>query len=294
MINLRTAFLCTLALGVVAPADAKPKDRPPVEDEPLWMSDPEGLKLDIVQRFLERGEPVQALALIAAMRNEGIEDPKLDVLQGIALRDQGMTSEAERLLLTAEKKMGRDVRPHAELCILYGGAARLDDAIASCTRATELDQGSAKSWNNLSYVLLGAGRGEDALDAAQHAVDLDGSQARYKNNLGFALAANGRFDDAFDAFRSVGTVADAWYNVGVAYDHHGRPDDARAAWGKALLAEPAHFGARKALSPDVAIAPEVAPAGVPGATVPTPGAPPILVPDPKLPEDSKSSEGDPR
>ena len=212
------------------------------------MSDPQGLKLDIVRRFLERGETASALSLIAAMRRENVDVPELDLLQGIALRDQGMSGEAERLLLLAQKRLGRSAKPYAELCILYGGESRVEEAIASCTRATELDANDPRSWNNLAYVLLGANQTAEAVVAAQHAVGLDGSQARYKNNLGFALAATQEWDDAFDTFRSVGTEADAWYNLGIAYDHAGRAAEARSSWEHALESEPNYAAAILALS----------------------------------------------
>jgi superkiller protein 3 len=248
--RLGLAVPALLAAGVAFAADKPPKSKslhPQVEEPAPWETHPNELKLDLVRSLISEGDDAEALSMIAAMRQSGLTVPQLDLLQGIALRNQGVDSEAERLLLAAQKKMPRDAGPYRELCLLYADARKLDEAVASCHRATELSPTDAASWNNLGFLYLGLDRSADALAALQRATDIDSSQVRYRNNLGFAQAAAGRYEDALRTFQSTSSEAEARYNLGVAYNRAGRPEDAADNWRQALEADPDCAEARTAL-----------------------------------------------
>ena len=219
----------------------------PVEDPPPWQLRPMDLKLDLVRTFLESHDPERALDFIAALRREGLDDPALDLYQGIALRDRGMTHEAEGMLQSAAKRMGRDARPHAELCVLYADLGAIDDAVAACTRATRIGPDDARAWNNLGFLLLAQGQADAAVEASERALEIDSGNPRFRNNLGFALAAAGRWEDAERTFRANGSEADAWYNLGVAHSRAQEPEQAAALWQRALVIDPNHPAARAAL-----------------------------------------------
>lgn len=228
-----------------------------LEEIAPWATEPDRVKLDIVQRLvLEKQQYATALPLIAAMRKEGLRDPVLDLVQGVAMREQGLKGEAESLLLEARRRMPGDARVHDALCVLYADLQSLDQAIDSCEKATRIDQNRASAWNNLGYLYLVTGRSEDAVEACKHATDLDSGDARYRNNLALALVAVGDQRRALDLFATTGTPADARYNVGAAIERFQGPTDALSWYRDALIEDPEHRPAAEAVA---RIAPEPEP-----------------------------------
>jgi tetratricopeptide (TPR) repeat protein len=242
------ALLGSAAAGCIHPGIRKDQ----IEELPQWRTDPRSVRIALVTELLDTSSgsanTVGALDIVRQMRAEGERDPTLDLLQGKALRIDGVTSESERLLLLARKRMPRDARPSQELCVLYADLNRVDEAIEECRRATELDASNPAAWNNLGFLLLAADRPEEALDATQAAIELDASQARYRNNLGMALAALGRDDQAFRALQTTMSRADAAFMVGIVIERYSGPDPARPWYERALKLDPNHAQARDGLA----------------------------------------------
>ncbi len=241
------ALLALLFPVVVGCATTSGTSKQHVEDLPEWMTDPDGLRFDLIEHFLAEGHTSRALEIIRIMRNEGSDSPNLDLYQGRALRAEGMLEDAERLLESARKRMPRSAAPHVELCVLNADMKRIERAIDFCDRAANLNEKDAKSWNNLGYLLLGVNRVDEAQDALENAVDLDGTSRLYRNNLGLAQAANGEPDRALRTFMSAGSRADANYNVGTAIERYGDQDDAVVWYDRALKYDASHDLASDAL-----------------------------------------------
>lgn len=221
-----------------------------VEDElPGWMTRGEEARLAAAEELIKTGNTIGALDVLRQMRQDGYNGPRVDLFQGMALQKDGVMSEAERMLLAAQKKLPKDGRPSAELCILYADLARLDEAIANCKRATEIDSNSPSAWNNLGFLLLAAERPDEALLAAEHALELDGGQTRFRNNLGMAQAAVGREEIAFRTLQSTMSKADAAFMVGLVVERFTGHDPARVWYEKALAFDPNHSQAREGLGP---------------------------------------------
>jgi Flp pilus assembly protein TadD len=186
------------------------------------MTHGEEVRLEIVADLLESGNTTSALDILRAMRSDGYDGPIVDLYQGMALRMDGVTSEAERLLLQAQKRLRDDPRPSSELCLLFADDRRLEEAIAACDRAAHTSGGStepdAAVFNNLAFLLLSAGRPDEAVHPAERAVELDGGDPTFRNNLGLVQAALGREDAAFRTLQSTMSKADAAYMVGVAVE----------------------------------------------------------------------------
>ena len=213
-----------------------------------WLDDKDGMRLDIVGKLVEMKMSDQALSIISDLRNDGVTKPVLDLYQGRALQFQGMNAEAERLLVTARKRMPGDARPEAALCILYADAENFEQAVVSCDRATHIDKRDAVSWNNYGYLLLfTTERHEDALEALQNAVDLDSTEPRYRNNLGHAQVALGEHDQALRTFMSTNTRADAAYDTGAASERWGKTGQAVEYYERATQLQPNHTMAHDAL-----------------------------------------------
>jgi len=248
---LEIALLTTvsaLLLGTAQAADKKGRDKANVPEMP-WLDDKDGTRIDIVEGLIERRMPGQALAIITDLRNDGVTKPVLDLYQGQALLQQGVASEAERLLVSARKKMPGDSRPSAHLCILYADTELFEQALTSCRRATSMDKKDASAWNNYGFLLLfTADQPEEALEALERAVTLDSSQERYRNNLGHAQVANGDDKNALRTFMSTASRADAAYNVAVAHERFGQNEDAILYYEQAIQSEADHTLAHDALA----------------------------------------------
>ncbi len=223
------AVACAAALSSVGcgrrPVGSNPNDV--IADElPPWMTQGEEVRIGVATKLLESHNTIGALEILRAMREEGYDSPELDLLQGKALRIDGLYGEAERLLLRADDRLRKDSRPSSELCVLYADAGRVPEAIERCREAVGRDDLSAQAWNNLGFLLLAEGDPQGALDSIAHAVELDGTSARFRNNLGLAQATLGRDEAAFRTFKSTLPSGLAAFNVAVALE---RADDIEGA-----------------------------------------------------------------
>jgi Flp pilus assembly protein TadD len=234
-----------------------------LEELPTWRTQGTEVQFAAIRELLKMGSTYAALDIIRKMRADHNDSPELDLLQGQALRMDGVASEAERLLSIAQKRLGRDGRPSAELCILYADLRRIEDAIAACERATDLDPDDAPSWNNLGFLLLSSERADEAVAASEKALQIDATQPRYRNNLGMAQAALGREDLAFRTLKSTMPLGDAAYMVGLARERFSSLDEAEVWMERAIKYDPQHPEARAWLD-----------GRDPSGPLPSPGAPP--------------------
>lgn len=238
---LRAAL--ALCVGSALGCTKRPQSGNPnmeIADElPPWMTRGEEVRLDVARKLLETQNTVGALEILRAMREEGYDTPEMDILQGKALRIDGLYEEAERLLVRADGNLKKkDPRPASELCVLYADAKRVPEAIAQCRAAVTRDDASAQAWNNLGFLLLAEGDPQEALDSVARAVELDGTNPRFRNNLGLAQATLGRDEAAFRTFQSTLPKALAAFNVGVALERADDIDGALAYYERALSINP--------------------------------------------------------
>jgi tetratricopeptide (TPR) repeat protein len=131
---------------------------------------------------------------------------------------------------------------HYMLGLSLWKSGRLDEAAAALQRAAELNDGSIRTFLNLSRVLNAAGSFEAALEAAEAARAIDPQhpqalylQARSLNNLG-------RTDDAVAALEQA-LIFDAEYGhalnlLGLIRIHQGRPESAVESLLLAAKCEP--------------------------------------------------------
>lgn len=268
---MRARKLLTAALLVClsAPALGAKMGDPVVDDLPPWANEPDRVKLDIAQRLVfDKKQYEAAIPLIAAMRQEGVRAPVLDLLQGIAMREQRLFEESERLLAMAQKRMSGDPRVYEALCILYADTNRLDLAIDHCEKATKLDNTQASALNNLGFLYLATGRADDALPHFQRAVEQDGTERRYRNNLGLGHVATGDDKAALAAFSSANQPAEALYTMGSAVERYRNAEDALPYYRDVLNYDPSHGKAIQAI--DRITNPETADGSGVDSTPPTP------------------------
>lgn len=233
----RAPLLLALALGACAPhqpAGAAPK--------------PRAVQLALADALVDSGNPDAALQLLS--RTEAAEGggPDLDLIKARALRDTGLTTEAEARLRALVQAHPRRAEAWEQLGILLLDRHDPQAAVDAFSEATRRAPKNSVYLNNLGFSQLVDGRAADAVQTLTAALALDGGSARVRLNLGFALAAAGQPDAALEVFRATGSAAEAQYRLGVALELWSTSPDAARAYAAALALDPGHAGAAAALA----------------------------------------------
>jgi len=216
-----------------------------VHDEPAWKSK-EGklqIRLDLVSTMVNASQFDEALHMLNALRQEGHNDPRLDLFQGKCMSAQGLYTEAEAFLQKAQAAMKRNPEPWHELGILYADSGNTERAITAFRAAVDADEKRGNDWNNLGFLLFSKKEYVDATIALRTAVSLDPTKERYRSNLAFSLFGEGKQDEAFRVFKSMLSTADAHYNMGVAHELSGDHQLASEQYLLATNANPKHKAA---------------------------------------------------
>jgi len=151
---------------------------------------------------------------------------------------------------TRDYRLVIDVTP-AENAFREGIAAfnagNLEEAARGFEKAVELAPQLMQAHSNLAAAYTGLGRDEDALRELKKAVELAPDSFQIAVQLAATYAQLGRFDEAIAAFEAAlaqehdtsdPAVHDAWINLGTLYFIGQRPQDAIAAYEKALVSKP--------------------------------------------------------
>jgi tetratricopeptide (TPR) repeat protein len=116
------------------------------------------------------------------------------------------------------------------------------EALAACSRATDLKPDKALSWDIKGWPLLRLGRPAEALAAWNRAIELKPDESPTWGNKGYALNALGRHAEALAACdRAIDLQTDdafAWNTKGFALNALGRHTEALSALDRAIKLEP--------------------------------------------------------
>ena len=139
-------------------------------------------------------------------------------------------------------KVPGNARAHYSLGIVLARRGQLDDAMANCQMALELNPNSAEAHYNLGLVLATCRRTDEAIAQYEKALELDPDYAEAHNNLGCALVSCKRVDEAVvhweTAVKLKPDSANAHYNLGNAMAGRGQIDEAITYYQKALEIQP--------------------------------------------------------
>lgn len=234
--NLLLAIPLALSLGCRA------GHRGPVEAPPAWQSDQGRVdaRIDMADALVRGGNAEQALTMVTQMRTEGVRDPRLEVVQARALREIGLSDDAEALLQELVKRHPREAEAHNQLGILCLDDQRVSEAVEHLERARRLSPADAQILNNLGFALLAAQQPTQAIDVLREALRLDGADRQIRNNLGFALVADRREDEALRVFRAGLAEPDARFNLGLGLELRGDEAAAVDAYVQVLRQWPMH------------------------------------------------------
>lgn len=156
-----------------------------------------------------------------------------------------------RLLPDREGRLFRDGPKTRETLRLYARAASAPSAEERLRLLEQLAQAD-DIWPDalvrLGDAHLAAGRLREAEEAYQRAAIRDPEHLLAANNIGVLRLREGRYDEAVAQFRKVCDFApgfaDAWYNLGLAYQGLEADSTAAGAYARAMALDPAHLAAR--------------------------------------------------
>ena len=251
------------------------------EDQTWRGADRVDVQLDLIEAMIQQGAISSALQGITALRAEGMENERLDMLQAKALIAAGQPSDALSILDLSRSKSVERYRlsglAHLDMDAPELAVQAFQRAIRAAKRETESRELAALN-NNLGFALSAMGDYDAAMLVYREALRLDPASARARNNLGFALAAKGDDDEALAAFRlgqlqglpEADREANALYNLGLAQQGRGEVHAAVMSYSKAVQVLPGHRDAQAALNSLVGSAPSPLAPELPSSFSPEP------------------------
>jgi tetratricopeptide (TPR) repeat protein len=145
----------------------------------------------------------------------------------------------------------RDNPKHAEamyrLGVVYAGMKKFPEAIDVWKRYTQATNDSAAGYSNLGFCYELARKPEEAEAAYLKGIRRDPKHVASRVNYGLMLVRRGRTNEGTLQLQAVLTPAEVHYNLGSVYETLGRPEQARAEYGRALELDPALADAQSRL-----------------------------------------------
>ena len=131
---------------------------------------------------------------------------------------------------------------HNNLGLILLREGHLDDAIAHCEQALQINPDFAEAHNNLGIALFQKGELGPAIAQGQEAVALNPNYAEAHNSLGNYLLTKGQLDGAVLEYQQAVEIkpnyAEAHYNLGIALFKKGQVDEAIEQFEKFLEFNP--------------------------------------------------------
>ncbi len=163
-------------------------------------------------------------------------------LLGVIALQVNKPAAAVELIGQAIRANPRSVVYHSNLGSALRRLGRLDEALAACRRALELDASFADGYNNLANVLLDKQLHAETADALRRLLSYRPALTEQRLMLARVLILDGRPAEAVEALEALLRLApgsaDAHVNLGVALRKLGRNDEAIATYRRGLELAP--------------------------------------------------------
>ena len=147
----------------------------------------------------------------------------------------GSTGDSKKSLEYTEElaaKYPRDARAQTLLGFGYSGVQQFDKAVATVTKATEIDPGYAPAYNLLGYAYMPQGKYAEAETAFKKYIELVPNDPNPYDSYAELLMKMGRFDESIVQYRKALSIDPHWSNahVGIASNlmYQGKHDAAAA------------------------------------------------------------------
>ena len=156
---------------------------------------------------LRRGDVAGALARLREGEAAAPSDAALRVREGQVLREQRRLPEARRALESAVTLAPRNASLRVQLGELLREMGQPDEAVTHLQVAVDVEPEKAGGWNTLGMTLGGLQRMAEAEKAFREAYRLDGKNPHHAYNLGLALQRQGRPEEARPYFEKTLALA---------------------------------------------------------------------------------------
>jgi tetratricopeptide (TPR) repeat protein len=152
-----------------------------------------------------------------------------------------------RLWEDVVRKSPGNARAHNNLCFVYAGNGRTDQAIQQCRAALGLIPDYLDARINLGIAYNAKGMYDQAIEHFLIALSMHPDDADAHNNLGIAYVSKGMFDEGIThyqiALRLWPDYAEAYNNLGVAYGSKGMFDQAVRYFNQAIRLKAGYYEA---------------------------------------------------
>jgi type IV pilus biogenesis/stability protein PilW len=166
----------------------------------------------------------------------------LAVLGVLTWRQCGMYTDLETLWRTTIARNPNSSMAYNNLGIIYFNKGRMDEAMACCSKAVEIQPDSANAHFNLGHIFLRQGQLDEAVAHFQRVMEIQPNDAKAHSDLGLALMQKGQTDGAMahclKALEIQPGNADAHNNLGWILLQNGRVDEAISHFQEALKIRP--------------------------------------------------------
>lgn len=197
------------------------------------------------------GRLAEAEAIYRQLLGHSPHHPVALHMLGLIAHQVGNGDAAIELITGAVTARPDYAEAHANLGAVCLGCNRLEQSIASSSKALALDSKYTDARINLALAYLGQGELEQAIPHFERAADERPGSAEAQNGLGFAFLTQGKVEQAIACFRrallSRPDYPEANRNLGDALLQQGQPEAAASCYRAAIAAGPPHAGAHRGL-----------------------------------------------
>lgn len=172
---------------------------------------------------------------------KGKEDPigpETYFAAGQLSETQEATNRAEDYYKKALEMDGMHKGSLFRMGIMTAKQKRYGEAIQYFERYVTATKGDATGYANLGFVYELAGRSDEAETAYRKGIKADPLNAPCRVNFGLMLARHDRINESMLEMQTVLSEAQVHYNIASVFELQGKKDEARAAYRRALSADP--------------------------------------------------------
>ena len=163
------------------------------------------------------------------------------------LEQQNELVRAEQLYQGLARRHPNRYEVYQRLGVIAQKRGNKDESLAHLRRAKDLSPLNTDVLGDLGYAEYLAGNYQQSVDVFRQAQELNPNHPRIQANLAMALVASGDSSTAHRLFRQNSSDADAYTSMGFALIQHGKMEEGRRAFEKAVQMDPHQERAAEAL-----------------------------------------------
>lgn len=192
------------------------------------------------------GKPQEMLRTLMNARQQGVEEPRLDLLRAYALLKAGDPVAVQEALADYERAVPDERRSplyYSTAAIALALLGRLPDAVERAEKGVERFPRSAPLLNNLALLYDRQGYEDKAAEGYRRAYEEDGTLAQALKNEGDLLYRKGAYDEAAEAYQRALRLRphlgdDIYAKLGNIHYRRKEKERAFEMWEKALELNP--------------------------------------------------------